>query len=56
MVYPNPCFLLGATIDKTLFYVSQHLDSWQDSPTKVDFWLAKVVLADKSLRISGLFQ
>jgi hypothetical protein len=20
VVYPNPCFLLGATIDKTLFY------------------------------------
>jgi hypothetical protein len=22
VVYPNPCFLLGATIDKTLFYES----------------------------------
>ena len=25
MVYPSPCFLLGATIDKTLFYVVLNL-------------------------------
>jgi hypothetical protein len=29
VVYPNPCFLLGATIDKTLFYaVLNEMGGW----------------------------